>query len=377
MKRSKPVESRTVNLHGTFAPDGGHLEEQAAFFEFWLAAQARLTSLQNKALRRRKSEFTEFREFADKVGPIFRGVLRNEITPTEAGEKISLLVPDKKLRRKIFDYWAEIYQTTPEQREKNQQEIAREEQRLAQDERILTAGKTISHWVAELQKMAMAGDEKAAKALVQAAYLPGLAVMALEQKQDDMMKRIACGETIWPVLTDGKPGWEQKAAARVTRLNLGANLTAFRTKFRQPRGAEINLPARKWAKAAVRTIEDTRLRHLIFGGLLKEFASPEAMADFMMETGWDYGKTPEWVKDICKLGTLSAKSLPAWKRGIRAMIRQQLPKFHEREEWSTQRASAIARGRGTPGEIQNAILDDICSALERITPAGDLPKSTC
>lgn len=371
---SSKKQPRVVNLHGAFAPDGGHEKDQAAFFEFWLAAQTWLTAQGNKDLRRKKSEFAKFRKFVGKVGPVFRQIMRNELSPAEAGEKIKRLVPDDKLRRRVFDYWAEIYKTTPEQLEKSKQEIAQEEARMAHDKKILAAGKTISDSVNQLHEMAMAGDEAAAKALLQAAYLPGLAVVSLEKQRREMMERIARRETVWPVLTDGKPGWEKKAAVRLTQLNLGVDMTSYQTRFRQPRGAGVNLPARKWAKAAVRTIEDTRFRHLVFGGLLKGFDSAHGMADFMLGTGWNYGDTPDWVDDGCKLGAFTVQSLPAWKRAIRKMIRQAIPDFHERSEWATQRASAEARGRGTPGEIQNAVLDDICSALERLVPPANLPK---
>src|ERR1039458_1274567 len=376
MHPSKP-SPRIVNLHGTFVPDGGHEKDHVAFFEFWLAGHGRLTALQNKDLRRRKAEFAKFRKFVGKVGPVFRQIMRNELSPAEAGQKIKLLVPDEKLRREVFDYWAKVYQTTPEQVEKSKKEIAQEEEQITHDEKILAASKTISHSVTQLHEMAVTGDEAAAKALLQAAYLPGLAVSSLEKQQRDMMERIARRETVWPVLTDGKPGWEKLAAERLTKLHLGADMTSFRVRFRQPRGAEVNLPARKWTKAAVRSIEDTRFRHLVFGGLLKGFESAGAMADFILETGWDYGDTPDWLGEVCKLEAFSMESLPAWKRAVRKMIRQQLPDFHERLEWATQRASAVARGRGTPGEIRNAILDDICSALERIAPPANLPKSGC
>jgi hypothetical protein len=235
MKRPKSKVIRTVNLHGAFAPEGDHLVDQAAFFEFWLAAQARLRTLQNKDLSRRKLEFANFREVANKSGPIFRQLLHDELSPAEAGEKIGLLVKDKKLQRKVFDHWVKAYQTTPKQLERNKRRIAQEEKRLAQEGRILAARETISQRVTELRELATAGNEHAAKALVEAAYLSGLAVISMEKGQGEMMKRIARRESVWPVLTDGKPGWEQKAAAKLTELNLGADLTAFRTRFRQAR----------------------------------------------------------------------------------------------------------------------------------------------
>ena len=59
------------------------------------------------------------------------------------------------------------------------------------------------------------------------------------------------------------------------------------------------------------------------------------------------------------------------------MIREQMSDFHARPEWSTQRNTAVVSGRKAPGEIKNAILDDITSALERLVPDSDLPKPAC
>jgi hypothetical protein len=53
---------------------------------------------------------------------------------------------------------------------------------------------------------------------------------------------------------------------------------------------------------------------------------------------------------------------------MRDMIRQQLPDFHTRPEWKNQRSTAAQGARNTVGEVQNAILDDIASALKRIAP---------
>jgi hypothetical protein len=277
----------------------------------------------------------------------------------------------------VFEFWGRIYQTRPEPLAQRKQEIAKREAQLARDETILNARKAISEGVEVLNKMAAAGDENAVAALLEAAYLPGTAVLALEQQQSEMMRRIAGRETVWPVVTDGSPGWEKRAAERLKKLDLGADLDFYRSRLRQPRGADECLPARKWAKAALRTIEDTRFRFMILGDLSKGFESADAIIEFMSEAGWEFQALPDWSKVACELGAFSAKTLPAWKRVTRKMIREQMPNFHERPEWATQRASAIARGRGTPGEIKNAILDDICSALERIAPPAKLRKSAC
>jgi hypothetical protein len=190
----------------------------------------------------------------------------------------------------------------------------------------------------------------------------------LERSQPELVGRIARQKAMWPLLTYGARGWERDAARYLSKLNLGADLAFLKVRLRQPRGAGIDLPARAWAKAAVRTIEETRLRLLLFARLIDEFGPPEAFADFCLEAGWGFGESARWVDDVAKLGKFSLEELPLWKSAVRNIIRQQIPDFHTRSEWSTQRASAIARGRGTPGEIKNAILDDIVSALERLVP---------
>ena len=109
LQTRQPEACRTLSLHGVFAPDGSPSDDKSSFFEFWLAAQSRLTSMKNKDLRRRKLEFANFRRVAEQVGPIFGQVMRNELSPAEAGEKIKLLVRDDRLRRRVFDFWAKIY----------------------------------------------------------------------------------------------------------------------------------------------------------------------------------------------------------------------------------------------------------------------------
>jgi hypothetical protein len=208
---------------------------------------------------------------------------------------------------------------------------------------------------------------------IQAAVLLGIT----EKRHPNLLKPIAKSQILWPVLATDEPGWEKEAVCRIAELRLGAELGKPKVRFRQARGADANLPARRWAKAAVRTIEETHFRCLAFGPILREFGSTEAMADFCVETHWTYGQNPRWLDDVVRLGKFSTETLPQWKRAVRKMIREQLPEFHAGEEWATQRNSAEARGRNTVGEIQNAILDDITSALERIVPAREMPKSAC
>ena len=57
------------------------------------------------------------------------------------------------------------------------------------------------------------------------------------------------------------------------------------------------------------------------------------------------------------------------------LIREQVPDFHKAPVWESQRNTARRNCRDTRGEIQNAILDDIVSALRRLAPAAKVPKS--
>jgi hypothetical protein len=77
---------------------------------------------------------------------------------------------------------------------------------------------------------------------------------------------------------------------------------------------------------------------------------------------------PAWAPKTKELPDFSEETLGHWAPLVREMIRDQIPDFHLRSEWSNQRNSCKARRRDTKGEIQNAILDDIASALKTIAP---------
>jgi hypothetical protein len=157
---------------------------------------------------------------------------------------------------------------------------------------------------------------------------------------------------------------------KLESLQLGSGLELLRTRFRQTRGADENYPARQWAKAAVRTVEETRWRYISFAEYSGEFEQ------MMMEGKIDLAATPEWVTGALKLPPFSSVTARDWGKVIREMIREQASDFHTLPEWSGQRNTARQNCRDSRGEIQNAILDDIVSALRRLAPAKKLPKSS-
>ncbi len=370
-------EFRTLSPHAAFTPGDITSGDTAAFFDFWFEANGRTTALSQKDLQERKARLVKLLAAKRKAEPILLKVLRNEIPVTESAEKLKRLVPDKGILRELFDSWSKAVQATPEQVAEQKKDIQRREKELAQTEKLHKATKAITDGLIMLAEAAEVGDPKALKQLVEAATQATVFVAIAEKKHPELLKAIARPQVMWPVLASGEPGWEQKAAQSVRKLELGDAGQTFRVRFRKARGADANLPARQWAKAAVRTIEETQFRAAAIGSLSQEFGSRESFLSFMRKAKWKLDKWPKWAEEAMKLRPFCVESLPQWKPVARQLIREQIPDFHTRSEWAAQRNSASERCRDTTGEIQNAILDDICSALERIAPVKELPKSAC
>ena len=219
-----------------------------------------------------------------------------------------------------------------------------------------------------LGNAAIVGDEDAAKTLAEEVVAACQWLSIVEHKQPALFGKVAQWFSQWPVLAGAEPGWEKEAVERIASLDLGASLHFMKTRLRKARGTDANLPARLWAKAAVRLIDEARFHSMTIGHLIRELGSPDAMADFCVKARWEVATRREWCKEAVLLETLSQKSLPKWKAVIRKMIREDMTDFHERPEWENQRRTAAAGGRDSVGEIQNAILDDIGSALARLAP---------
>jgi len=160
----------------------------------------------------------------------------------------------------------------------------------------------------------------------------------------------------WPVIARDEPGWERSAVGEIQQLELGKGLSVFKTRLKQVRGSDVNLPARRWAKSAVRTIDETRWRLPFFMELVKKLGGSDGWAEFAVRRNWDIAKLPGWVGSAMGLEPFSEKTFREWKAVVRQIIRESVPEFHLLPEWSTQRITCEANGRGTPGEIQNAIL---------------------
>jgi hypothetical protein len=216
---------------------------------------------------------------------------------------------------------------------------------------------------------AFAGNQAAAKFLVELATHLSWWISALEKQQPEIMSEIARKINVWPVVADTQPGSNVEMLARLDELGLGKDIPPqIEPSFRKARGCDENHPARHWAKAAVRCVNTTRFWQ-------RQLVSRKDSVDKKFEQGtWKRGIEPAWVSEVKNLPDYSNQSRAKWADVIRTMIREELPEFHLQTEWANQRNSCKKRNRGSKGEIQNTIFDDIISALKTITP-GEINQS--
>ena len=215
-----------------------------------------------------------------------------------------------------------------------------------------------------LCELAFSGNSKAAESLVKLATHLSLRIAALEKMQPKIMSEIARHLNVWPVVANTQPALTAATLTRLNELGVAKDIGHIDSHFRKAAGCDDNYPARRWAKTAVSCINETRFfqQQLI----LRE----EIVVTTMKNGRWQRGEEPEWVSHTKDLPNFSQGPIAQkkWAELIRQMIRQQLPDFELRDDWSRQRNSCKQSGRNKRGEIQNAILDDIISALKTIAP---------
>jgi hypothetical protein len=216
----------------------------------------------------------------------------------------------------------------------------------------------------KLSDRAFGGDSNAAKSLVQLAIHLSVGIARLKKQQPGVMSGIARSLNVWPVVTDNQPAAYVEMLARLDGLGLGRGIRHIDPRFRKARGCDDNHAARRWAKAAVLCVTQTRF-------LQGQLVLSEKKAAAKMQSGlWKRGDEPPWVSKTKDLPDFSQTptTQTQWADVIRQMIRQQMPDFQSRPEWNNQRNSCKKRGRDTNGVMQNTILDDIVSALKTIAP---------
>jgi len=377
---------RLVSLCGLFCPSDEHrvigAQDTAIFEEFWLdarnhflRARTKVQRVREKELAQKKAKLEESLKTLRRFDTLIADALAGRASNEEIGRAVHKLVPDQETKKELFEAFKAAINEKPEDAAKKKQEIVRKDEEirrmeidLACRQKLLKANAAINKGVFVLTEALRAGNADAARYLAEAAIYASSMIHLFEPLKPELFRRVAKWNVLWPVLATGDTGWEKVAVRRIAKLGVGDNLVPYRTRFRTARGYDENLPARRWAKAAVRTIEETRLRFLRYAYLLHDFGSPEAFTDFCLKSGWDLRPAPKWVEKACALDDFTRASERQWAAAIRDMVREQLPDFHSGDEWQNQRNAAKASGRDTKGLVQNRILDDICDALRSIAP---------
>lgn len=351
-------------------PDEDLHKDVELLMELWSEVQDHLLQARDRELAREKMEWQELEQAINKLKPLFESVLQGDRAATTASADARELVPEKALRKKVFDWYTEALNRNPEKTGQASAELKVASAEVNVRSRIQDHTSSITHALDSLLESVETDGLAAAEALLEVATNATLYLKLATRSHPEIMKKVAAMNTMWPVIAKEEPGWEKSATEQVVQLELGKGLTRFKSPLRKVRGSDIHLPARRWAKAAVRAIDKTRWKAPFFLHMVDKLGGSDGWAAFSVRHGWDLADYPSWVPSATKLQPLSAETFDSWKVVVREIIREQVPDFQLLPEWATQRITAEASGRGTPGEIQNAILDDIVSALKRLVPVA-------
>jgi hypothetical protein len=369
LKENPLLSTRSVRIHSLFkAKDEETTTEIDPIFQLWIEVKEHLNRASDREIAREEKEWSELKKAIDKLSPIISSVLNGEQNSIAALDDDTELVPDTNMRRKVVDWYADVLNRKPEDAEQARAELEDAKKEHAVRKRIFKCSRSNRESVSSLYQEIENGSPGAAEALLEAATNAVFHLMLASQTHPEVMKEVAAMNSLWPVIAKDEPGWEKTAANHIAKLELGKGATRFKTSLRKLRGSDIQLPARRWARAAVLAIDETRWKAQFLLHMIDKLGGSDEWAFFAVKQGWNIADYPSWVASATKLKPFTVKTFDSWKALVREIIREQMPDFHLLPEWATQRMTAEANGRDTPGEIQNAILDDIISALKRLAP---------
>lgn len=367
--RRANTQRRALCLHGRFMPPGTNRNDEidsfTEFVELFCEARDLKLKRRRRELRNRKRGLKKQAPLISKVGKILQEHLADEIDQEETARRIRRICPDDKTARSLLDFFS----SPPKKSLPSEAQLIREKARIDRSERILRSWTQASRHIEILATHANTGDADAITNLAELGHHVVQFLLVAKRIHPEVVRSVSKSQGLWPLLVSAKSSWEKDAARQLEGLELARNLEILQVRFTSLRGSDENYPPRQWAKAAIRTLEETRRRVMTYGEYREEFQH------IIFAGKAKLAETPLWAGAACRLPFLSTETVPAWAKVIRDMIRQELPDFHTRPEWQNQRNTATHSGRNTAGEIRNAILDDIISALKRIAPRAILPKS--
>ena len=207
-------------------------------------------------------------------------------------------------------------------------------------------------------ELAKAKQRMAAFHLVDAVSWGITMIETLVSNNPEMMRQIASRMSAWPVQATIDCNWPA-IVERLEKLTLAQSEAVQQSEppFYPAQGDDTLLPARWWAKQAVRCLAQTR-------DTQKRLAAVPAA--LFVQRRCKIAPAPEWARKAHALPDFCADKqvLRQWRSLIREMIREQMPDFHNRAEWAEHRKSLKAQGRNIP----NGILDLIVATLKTVAP---------
>ena len=208
-----------------------------------------------------------------------------------------------------------------------------------------------------------AGNKEVAGTLLRAAAELTLFLEAAYRSKPELFHHCAGGMTHIPVLASLDPSWVATAQDYLKTLALGSDRAQGH--FKNLAWQADRHVCRGWAREAVDMIDRNR-----------EFASCLSLIRLYVATGncpdLKLGKSPNWLRDVGELPPFSKTTAKEWGLLARRMIRDEVPEFHEREEFKelvaniTQYRNVKGAAGRLKGTVQNALLDRIMEAIQSI-----------
>lgn len=211
---------------------------------------------------------------------------------------------------------------------------------------------------------ALDGDAVAAEELLQNASWMTAFLQILYGGKPELFAGVAKKMAHIPVLACIAPGWKTAAVQNMEKLGLGTEIA--RGHFKETAYRDDFHPCRKWARLAVESLESNKVALGMHAEVCRYLESTQQSSVVL-------GPLPSWVYNCVDLPPYSKASARQWGRLAREMIREQVPEFHEHQDFRDLVSNAKTRMRHEPGAasrrvgtLQNAILDRIAETIESI-----------
>ena len=142
--------TRCVALHGEFKPDGNPRENLKPLRDLWIEVQTHLNREKERELQQREREQQELEAAIDKLSPLMASGLRGERDAALIADDLLRLVPNEELRRKVFDWFADLGSQKPETQSLEEQEAEKKE--LEARSKALECGSAILNALSRLYR---------------------------------------------------------------------------------------------------------------------------------------------------------------------------------------------------------------------------------